>query len=106
MTQIGRRVWRTLTKRERQVVMKLCTDSGTAIDLAGQLGIKPLTLACHLTKLYNKTGVDNRVGLIIFAFNHGWVVPAWVRVTVTRRVDLSPDHEAGSVDYLPRSAEL
>lgn len=94
MTQTGRRVWRTLTKRERQVVMKLCTDSGTAIDLAGQLGIKPLTLACHLTKLYDKTGVDNRVGLTIFAFNNGWIVPTWVRVTTTRRVDLVSEHIA------------
>jgi DNA-binding CsgD family transcriptional regulator len=94
MTQAGRRVWRTLTKRERQVVLRLCTDAGTATDLATQMGIKPLTLACHLTKLYNKTGVDNRVGLTIFAFNNGWIIPAWVRVTVTRHVDLVSEHIA------------
>lgn len=77
MTPNGRRVWRTLTKRERQVVTLLCVHGEGSVKLADQLGIQPSTVAHHLTQLYDKTGMDTRVGLIIFAFNHGWIMPEW-----------------------------
>lgn len=80
LTESGKRVWRTLTKRERQVVRLLCADGGTAERMAAELGCKTGTVSHHLTKLYEKSGMDNRMGLIIFAFNHGLVMPAWAGV--------------------------
>ena len=77
-----------LTKRERQVVRLLCADGSTAEQMAAELGCKTGTVTHHLAKLYNKTGMHGRLGLVIFAFHHGWVMPAWVRVTVTRHIDL------------------
>lgn len=86
MTESGKRVWRTLTKREREVVRLLCADGASAEQMAKELGCKTGTVTHHLAKLYDKTGMDNRLGLAIFAFNSGWIIPAWLKVT--RRIEI------------------
>ena len=59
-----------LTRREAQIVGAL-VDGQTNKDIAGTLGISEATVKHHLTNVYDKLGVYNRVELVLFAVNHG-----------------------------------
>ena len=57
-----------LTKRERQVVGKVmagCTNR----DIARELGITEDTAKRHLTHIFDKLGVSNRLELALYAVN-------------------------------------
>jgi len=59
-----------LTKREVQIIGAL-VDGQTNKDIAGTFGISEYTVKHHLTNIYDKLGVYNRVELVLFAMNHG-----------------------------------
>jgi len=55
-----------LTKRETQV-LKLLAESNTVKEVATILGLSHKTVDAHKTNLMRKIGVNNRVGLVIYA---------------------------------------
>lgn len=60
-----------LTAREREVINALLTlESSTNIEIARQLFISTSTLKNHLTTIYSKLDVKNRVQLMKYALNH------------------------------------
>lgn len=63
-----------LTPRELDVVRNVvqgCTNR----DIAAQLGISEETVKRHLTNVFDKTGVSNRLELALFAMHHQVVAP-------------------------------
>ena len=59
-----------LTKREVQIIGAL-VDGQTNKDIAATFGISEYTVKHHLTNIYDKLGVYNRVELVLFAINRG-----------------------------------
>jgi DNA-binding NarL/FixJ family response regulator len=59
-----------LTRRETQIIGAL-VDGQTNKDIAGSFGISEYTVKHHLTSVYDKLGVYNRVELVLFAMSHG-----------------------------------
>ena len=59
-----------LTRREAQIIGALI-DGQTNKDIARTFGISECTVKNHLTNVYDKLGVYNRVELVLFAMNHG-----------------------------------
>lgn len=61
----------TLTHRERQTIAALASDaSAQGKVLAGRLCISEHTLRNHLTSIYDKLGVSNRLDLYAYATRH------------------------------------
>ena len=61
-----------MTGREREIVAALVADAGaTARVLAEKLLISEHTLRNHLTSIYDKLGVANRLELFAYAQKHG-----------------------------------
>lgn len=58
-----------LTTRELQVIA-LIVAGYTNKDLAQKLGISEHTAKHHLTNIFDKLGVSNRLELVLFAINH------------------------------------
>lgn len=58
-----------LTKREMQIV-KALVEGQTNKDIASTFGISEYTVKHHLTNVFDKLGVYNRVELVLFAINH------------------------------------
>ena len=70
-----------LTRREIQVIGAL-VDGQTNKDIAATFNISEYTVKHHLTNIYDKLGVYNRVELVLFAINRGLCVsPAAVATT-------------------------
>src|SRR5437773_5822428 len=70
-----------LTRREMQVIGAL-VDGQTNKDIAATFNISEYTVKHHLTNIYDKLGVYNRVELVLFAINRGLCVsPAAVATT-------------------------
>jgi DNA-binding NarL/FixJ family response regulator len=69
-----------LTRRELQIV-KALHDAMTNKEIATQFGISEYTVKHHLTKIFDKVGVYNRLELVMFATHHGLVSPASPNVT-------------------------
>jgi len=64
-----------LTARELEVVA-LITEGYTNKDIASTFGISEETVKRHLTNIFNKLGVGNRLELALFALNHNLLPPA------------------------------
>ncbi len=64
-----------LTSRELEVVT-LITEGCTNKDIATQFGISEETVKRHLTNIFNKLGVGNRLELALFALNRHLLPPA------------------------------
>ena len=58
-----------LTSRELEVVTQI-TEGCTNKDIAKAFGISEETVKRHLTNIFNKLGVGNRLELALFALNH------------------------------------
>jgi DNA-binding NarL/FixJ family response regulator len=69
-----------LTRREVQIIGAL-VDGQTNKDIASTFGISEYTVKHHLTNIYDKLGVYNRVELVLFAINRG-LCPLSTTVTV------------------------
>lgn len=52
------------TARELEVLKELCIYRGTNKDIGEKLDIKPTTVKVHLSRIYDKVGVDSRHQLI------------------------------------------
>jgi DNA-binding NarL/FixJ family response regulator len=63
-----------LTNREKQVIAAACQGLKSR-GIALELRISEPTVAHHLTSIYAKLGVKDRVGLIIYAYQHSLHVP-------------------------------
>jgi DNA-binding NarL/FixJ family response regulator len=59
----------TLTAREI-VVMAAVADGATNRDISLQLGLSEQTVKNHLSHIYDKVGVSNRVELTLFVISH------------------------------------
>ena len=62
----------TLTNREREVIAVAALNAGApAKTIAGKLHVSEHTFRNHLTSIYGKLGVRNRLALFAFAQKHG-----------------------------------
>lgn len=64
----------TLTEREREVVA-LIGEGLKNRQLAARLFISETTVRHHLTSIFDKLGVSDRLELVIYAYRHGLVKP-------------------------------
>jgi len=70
--EAGKRSLALLTEREQEVVRTLVTEPGADNKkLAHSLHIGEHTLRNHLSRIYDKLGVPNRLELYVFAQRHG-----------------------------------
>lgn len=69
-----------LTARELEVVA-LITEGSTNKHIAQTFGISEETVKRHLTNIFNKLGVGNRLELALFALNHNLLPPAEASVS-------------------------
>ncbi|HSK71005.1 MAG TPA: response regulator transcription factor [Pyrinomonadaceae bacterium] len=61
----------SLTGREREIISLIVTeDSSTNKEIASRLFISESTLKNHLTTIYSKLGVKNRIDLLKYALTH------------------------------------
>ena len=65
-----------LTEAERGVVAAFGEGLTTTKEISARLGIETSTVEKHLTSIYGKLGVQNRLSLVIFAYNHGLLKPS------------------------------
>jgi DNA-binding NarL/FixJ family response regulator len=65
----GRKPQFGLTKRELDVVGAIVTGSSNK-DVARKFSISEDTVKHHLTNIFDKTGVSNRLELALFAVHH------------------------------------
>lgn len=62
----------TLTRRERQSIAAVASDAAAPGKvIAGRLNISEHTLRNHLTSIYSKLGLSNRLALYAYARQHG-----------------------------------
>lgn len=67
----------TLTRRERQSIAALASDANAPTKvIAARLHISEHTLRNHLTSIYGKLGLANRLALYAYAHRHGLTEPA------------------------------
>jgi two-component system nitrate/nitrite response regulator NarL len=66
---------RQLTRRERQLIPLVCSGLRNK-EIAQQLGIAESTVWHHLTSVFTKLRVEDRLGLAAFAYRHALVLPA------------------------------
>lgn len=67
----------SLTRRERQTVAALASDAAAPGKvIADRLNMSEHTLRNHLTSIYGKLGLTNRVDLYAFAHRHGLIDPS------------------------------
>jgi DNA-binding NarL/FixJ family response regulator len=70
----------SLTARERAIVNAAIAHSGCANhEVAERLFISEHTLRNHLTSIYRKLNVTNRLEMYVYAIRHGLVQPDAVR---------------------------
>jgi DNA-binding NarL/FixJ family response regulator len=70
----------SLTARERAIVSVAVQHSGSANhEVAERLFISEHTLRNHLTSIYRKLNVANRLEMYVYAMKHGLVQPDFVR---------------------------
>ena len=64
----------TLSDREREIIAAVASDTGaTAKSVSEQLHISEHTVRNHLTSIYDKLGVANRLALFAYAHKHGLI---------------------------------
>jgi DNA-binding NarL/FixJ family response regulator len=61
-----------ISTREMEVVTHVVAGY-TNKDLGRKLGISEQTVKHHLTNIFEKLGVSNRLELVLFAVDHGWI---------------------------------
>lgn len=60
---------KTLTKKEFEILLLICRDNLSRIDIANTLSIAPSTVHTHITNIYQKTGISTRADLIWEFYN-------------------------------------
>jgi DNA-binding NarL/FixJ family response regulator len=64
----------TLTGREREVIDLICEGLKNK-QIGARLFISEITVRHHLTSIFNKLGVADRVGLVIYSYRRGLAKP-------------------------------
>lgn len=64
----------TLTAQELRVIAAVA-DGATNRDISDQLGLSEQTVKNHLSHIYDKVGVSNRLELALFAIHHKLLAP-------------------------------
>jgi two-component system nitrate/nitrite response regulator NarL len=59
----------SLSDREREIVERVC-ESLSNREIGHRLAISEATVRHHLTSIYNKLGIQNRLELVIFAYDN------------------------------------
>lgn len=67
----------SLSAREREIVALLCLGLKNK-EIGRRLNIKGSTVGHHLTNIFTKMGVSDRLELVMFAFNHRLATPSKV----------------------------
>ncbi len=65
-----RRGCSSLTRREVEVIALIC-DGLTNRQIAGGLFISETTVRHHLTSIFAKLGVGDRLKLVVYTYRHG-----------------------------------
>jgi two-component system nitrate/nitrite response regulator NarL len=63
-----------LTKREREIIL-LVSEGLRNKQVADRLFISETTVRHHLTSIFSKLGVSNRLDLVVYAYRHGIAKP-------------------------------
>ena len=64
----------SLSPREREVML-LVVEGRSSSEIADALHVSPKTVETHRSRLMEKLGVDNVIGLVKFAIQHGLAKP-------------------------------
>jgi DNA-binding NarL/FixJ family response regulator len=70
----------TLTRREIHVIAAVVSGA-TNRDISEQLGLSEQTVKNHLSHIYDKVGVSNRLELALFAIHHKLVTDGRPSIT-------------------------
>lgn len=62
----------TITSREKEVITLIGKGLKNK-DIAGKLGISEATVRHHLSSIYGKAGVEDRLNLVIYAYQKGLI---------------------------------
>jgi len=81
-----------LTPRELEVLKLICEGLSTR-QIAGQVGTAFKTVACHRFRIMEKAGVDNAVGLLLWAIRQG-IISIDQQGVVTQTVQAAEEHAA------------
>jgi len=65
-----------LTEREREVLSLIAAGLSND-EIAVKLFLSPLTAKTHVSRILGKTGVRDRVGLVVLAYETGFARPGW-----------------------------
>lgn len=71
----GARTLDTLTRREREIVAAIVQGASNK-DISVQFGLRESTIKNHLTHIFDKLGVANRLELALFAVHHNLFTPS------------------------------
>jgi DNA-binding NarL/FixJ family response regulator len=71
-TEAGTEPWKCLTEREREIV-SLVGEALNNKQIARRLLISHATVRHHLTSIFGKLGLSNRLELLRYALHHGLV---------------------------------
>ena len=63
-----------LTNREREIV-ELIAEGLKNKEIAARLSISPATVRHHLSAIFAKLDVENRLKLVVFAYRNGFANP-------------------------------
>lgn len=63
-----------LTKREHEVI-SLLSEGLQNKQIASRLSISETTVRHHLTSIFDKLGITNRLALIVYAYRQGLAAP-------------------------------
>jgi two-component system nitrate/nitrite response regulator NarL len=75
VSERARRPVDSLTRRELQIVSAV-VQGATNKQISGQLGLSEQTIKNHLSSIFDKLGVSNRLELALYAVHHSQVVKA------------------------------
>ena len=64
----------TLTSREREIV-RLVSEGLKNKQIAARLSVADVTVRHHLTSVFSKLDVADRLSLVLYAFQHGLAQP-------------------------------
>jgi two-component system nitrate/nitrite response regulator NarL len=86
-----------LTHRERQLLPLVCSGLKNR-EIATRLGISESTVWHHLTAVFTKLQVEDRLGLVAFAYGYRLVLPRPQGLPSQKTVE---PHQSPSLGYLP-----